>query len=140
MCVTSKRLILYLEMIFFFILAAGALIVLYAILWLLRGYWKPINRLRLKIGRFLYWNFCIRLVIEGCLDLAIGILLSFQDRILKLPSDIFDFVLSLVFSPIIFGLPVASYYYLTRNATLLQDEKFEIKFGALWEGYKIGTD
>jgi len=77
MGVTSKRLILYLQNIFLFILASVVLVVLYAVLWLLRGYWKPLNRFRLKIGRFLYWKFFLRLIIEGCLDLAMGILLSF---------------------------------------------------------------
>jgi len=45
-----------------------------------------------------------------------------------MPSDIFDFVLTVVFSPIIFGFPIVSYYYLRKNLNLLEDEKFK-KYG-----------
>ncbi len=54
----------------------------------------------------------IRLILEGCLDLAVGILMSYQDIIFKLPSDTFDFVVTFVFTPMTFGLPLASFYFL----------------------------
>ena len=82
----------------------------------------------------------LRLVVQGCLDLSIGMLLSLEQLEWNTLSDIFDSVLTIISLPAMVALPLFVYFLLKKNNKILQLSSFNHKFKPLLEGFLVDTD
>jgi hypothetical protein len=63
-------------------------------------------------------------IIESHLDICVGILLSFEETHVVTNSDIFDLSLAIFFTPIVLGLPVFSFLYLSKHKNAMHEKWF----------------
>lgn len=108
---------------------------LFLISWPLVKKLKVISRFHEMTRKKLHWNGIIRLFLESYLDLCLGIMHSWTEPHFDTPSDIFDFVLTLVSSVFVIGGPIFSYLLVRKNRNGLDKEEFQKKYGSLTGGF-----
>ena len=124
MGVNSKRLILFLGSIFLWIVLIFAQCAVLLFAYALRRTLKFFNRLSLMFQRQLIWTGLILTIIESHLDICVGILLSFEETHVVTNSDIFDLSLTIFFTPIVLGLPVFSFFHLSKHKNAMHEKWF----------------
>ena len=65
------------------------------------------------------WTGIIRLTIESYWDLCVGILLSWREPRINKPSDVFDLILTIIVTLVVFAAPIALYLLLRKYANEL---------------------
>jgi hypothetical protein len=113
-----------------------------AILLLLSGLLELFSRFPLfakvndKIKKKLHWNFVIRLVMEAAMEIAFGtyINLTYGKFDFKYFGAWFNYISTCVLGGALLALPIFIVIFYSRNFHKLEDEEFESKFGAVYEG------
>jgi hypothetical protein len=120
------------------LMASPVLAVVAKILFKLKQYPKMIRRAK-KIERGIYWNNTIRVLLESYTVMIVCC--SIQSTNYDFGSGDWGKIVyssvSIFYFAICLALPFFQAIFCYKNFGKLDDEKFERKWGALWEGMKI---
>jgi hypothetical protein len=97
------------------------------------------SKLSAKIKEKLHWNFTIRLILEGALEIAFCVYINFKygDYKSHVFGSIFNMLSAGVFGLCLVILPFwIIYFYIFKHFEDLEDEEFEKKYGAVYEGLR----
>ena len=95
-----------------------------------------------KYKKTLFWGSLIRLLFEGYLELCLSIFVSLTD--MEWPKEDlsvrYNNWFSIIMSVLLFGMPlyIATFYVI--NVNKLDDEKFQAKFGDIYDGLVLTND
>ena len=138
--ITSKRLILYLGSTFLFMIIVAVQFFTWFCCYILKKVHPFFQRAQKKLKRFLFWSAILRLGVQGCLDISIGMMISLEQLEWNTWSDIFDSVLTIILVPVMAALPLFLYFFLKKNFKILQLQSFCHRFKPLFEGLLVDTD
>ena len=98
-------------------------------------------RVNTKIKNFFHWNFVIRLVLEGALEISFCAYINLKYG--TFDSGIFgswcNYISTVILTVALICLPFWIAVFYTRRFDELQDEEFEHKYGAVYEGLRQDT-
>jgi hypothetical protein len=116
---TSKRLILYLGSFFLFMIILAAQIFTWLCCYILRKAHPFFERAQRKLSKFLFWSAILRLAVQGCLDISIGMMISLEQLEWNTWSDVFDSVFTIISVPAMAALPLFLFIFLKKNFKIL---------------------
>lgn len=96
------------------------------------------RNLNLWIKKKLHWNFVIRLLIEAAMEISFGTYLQIKygEFNFKLFGSWFNFVSTAFLGGSLVLLPIFIVIFYNHNFHKLENEEFEAKYGAVYEGLK----
>jgi hypothetical protein len=97
-----------------------------------------LHRINDTIKEKLLWNFVIRLILEGALDIAFAayINLVYGEFNIHLFGSWVNYVSAYILGGAVILLPVWILWFYLRNYEHLENEEFAEKYGAVYEGLK----
>ena len=76
---------------------------------------KLVNKSYHKLKGSLLWTTGLLYMLETCLDIFFGVLLSLEQTNFETPSDYCDFAFTTMFLPLGLAFPFFSYFFLRKN-------------------------
>ena len=91
------------------------------------------------LKRKLHWNFGIRLVLEGALDLSFSdyINLKYGHCTFKILGSWVNYFYSIFFTTVLILMPLVVLIFYCINFKKLKEKEFEEKYGSVYEGLNV---
>lgn len=91
------------------------------------------------LKKHLHWNFVIRLIIEGSMDLTFTTYfnLMYARFSVRYYGSFINYIFAILFAILLIASPVFIIVFYGVNFKKLHDQKFERKYGAVYEGLKL---
>lgn len=92
-----------------------------------------------KLKKFLHWNFVIRLIIEGSMDLTFTAYfnLKYANFSVRYYGSFVNYILAIMFGILLISTPIFIIVFYGINFRKLHDKKFEKRYGAAYEGLRL---
>ena len=98
-----------------------------------------LNKINRILKKKLYWNFAIRLVIEGVLELFFSVYFNLKYGVcnFNIYGSWVNYFFAVFFAAIILLSPILVLVFYCKNFHKLKEEEFESKFGSVYEGINV---
>ena len=116
---SSKRLIPYLGMSYLILLFVWSQYLAFYIAYLLKDKNKYANKYYQYFRKSLIWTQALLYMLESCLDIITGVMLSLEQSMFETPSDNCDFAFTTMFVPLGIAFPLFILLFLRKNISKL---------------------